>query len=156
MGILVLKMTIEESVGGKITEGAMEAPSVGEGLEVIEKRNGGGAFGVEGEAVAEGFRLKGSKGAFRKSVVITIAFGAHALAQTMSGEQLAGDGGGVLAAAIGVKDCSRGTRPDSMARVVAPTTRSACRESESFQPRMARENRSMTTARKSQPSLVGM
>lgn len=108
MGILVLKMTIEESVGGKITEGAMEAPSVVKGLEVIEKRNGGGAFGVEGEAVAEDFRLKGSKGAFRKSVVITIAFGAHALAQTMSGEQLAGDGGGVLAAAIGVKDCSPG------------------------------------------------
>ena len=41
-------MTIEESVGGKITEGAMEAPSVVEGLEVIEKRRGGGAFGVEG------------------------------------------------------------------------------------------------------------
>jgi hypothetical protein len=29
----------------------MEAPSVVEGLEVIEKRNGGGAFGVEGEAL---------------------------------------------------------------------------------------------------------
>jgi hypothetical protein len=28
MGILVLKMTIEESVGGKITEGAMEVASV--------------------------------------------------------------------------------------------------------------------------------
>ena len=108
MGISVLKMTIEESVGGKIAEGAMEAPSVVEGLEVIEKRSGGGAFGIEGETVAEDFRLKGSKGAFRKSVVITIAFGAHALAQTMSGEQLAGDGGRVLAAAIGVKDCSLG------------------------------------------------
>ena len=93
----------------------MEASSVVVGLEVIEKRNGGGAFGVEGEAVAEDFRLKGSKGAFRKSVVTTIAFGAHALAQTMSGEQLAGDGGGVLAAAIRVKDCSRGTRPEWMA-----------------------------------------
>jgi hypothetical protein len=99
-------MTIEESVRRKITKGAMEAPSVIEGLEVIEKRSGGGAFGVEGEAVAEDFRLKGSKGAFRKSVVITIAFGAHALAQAMSGEQVAGNGRGVLAAAIRVKDCS--------------------------------------------------
>ena len=33
----------------------MEAPSVVEGLEVIEKRSGGGAFGVEGEAIAEDF-----------------------------------------------------------------------------------------------------
>ena len=97
MGILVLKMTIEESVGRKITKGAMEAPSVVEGLEVIEKRSGGGAFGVEGEALAEDFRLKGSEGAFRKSIVITIAFCTHALAQAMSGEQLAGNGGGVLA-----------------------------------------------------------
>jgi hypothetical protein len=39
-------MTIEESVGGKITEGTMEAPSVVEGLEVIERRSGGGAFGA--------------------------------------------------------------------------------------------------------------
>ena len=101
-------MTIEESVGRKITKGAMEAPSVVESLEVIEKRSGGGAFGVEGEALAEDFRLEGSKGAFRKSVVISIASSAHALAQAMSGEQLAGDGGGVLAAAIGVKDCSPG------------------------------------------------
>jgi hypothetical protein len=57
MGILVLKMTIEEGVGRKITEGAMEMPSVVEGLEVIEKRSGGGAFGVEGEALAEDFGL---------------------------------------------------------------------------------------------------
>ena len=108
MEILVLKMTIEEGVWGKITEGAMEAPSVVEGLEVIEECSGGGAFGVEREAIAEDFRFEGSKGAFRKSVVIAIAFGAHALAQAMSGEQLAGDGGGVLAATIGVKDCSSG------------------------------------------------
>ena len=101
-------MTIEESVWGEVTKGAMEAPSVVEGLEVIEKSSGGGAFGVEGEAVAEDFRLKGSEGAFRKSIVITIAFGTHALAQAMSGEQLAGNGGGVLAAAIRVKDCSPG------------------------------------------------
>ena len=49
-------MTIEESVGGKITEGAMEAPSVVEGLEVIEKRTGGGEFefGVEGRAFQNG------------------------------------------------------------------------------------------------------
>ena len=86
----------------------MEAPSVIEGLEVIEERSGGGRFGVEGEAIAEDFRLEGSKGAFRKSVVITIAFGTHALAQAMSGEQLAGDGGGILATAIGVKDCTPG------------------------------------------------
>ena len=86
----------------------MEAPSVVEGLEVIEERSGGGTFGVEGEAIAEDFRLEGSKGAFRKSVVITIAFGTHALAQAMSGKQLAGDGGGILATAIGVKDCTPG------------------------------------------------
>lgn len=108
MGILVLKMTIEEGGRRKITEGTMEAPSVVEGLQVIEKRSGGGAFGIEGKAIAEDFRLQRSKGAFRKSVVVTIAFGAHALAQAMLGEQLAGDGCRVLAAAIGVKDCSSG------------------------------------------------
>jgi len=57
MRILVLKMMIEESVGRKITEGAMEAPSIVEGLEVIEKRSSGDAFGVEGEALAEDFGL---------------------------------------------------------------------------------------------------
>jgi hypothetical protein len=44
MGIVVLKMTIEERGRGKITEGAMKAPSVVKGLQLIEKRSGGGAF----------------------------------------------------------------------------------------------------------------
>lgn len=108
MGLLILKMSIEESVRGKITEGAMEAPSVVEGFEVIEERSCGGAFGVEEKAITEDFRLDGSKGAFRKGIIITVAFGTHALAQAMSGKQLAGDGSGVLAAAIGVKDCAPG------------------------------------------------
>jgi hypothetical protein len=68
-GDLVLKMTIEESVGGKITKGAMESPSVVGGLEAIEKRSGGGAFGVEGEAVAEDFRFKGSQKALSEKAL---------------------------------------------------------------------------------------
>ena len=63
-----MKMTIEESVGGKITKGAMEAPSVVEGLEVIEKRSGGGAFGVEGEALVEDFRLREAKALSEKAL----------------------------------------------------------------------------------------
>jgi len=52
MRILVLKVGLEEEVWGTISEGAMEAPSVVEGLQVIEERGGGGALGIEGKAVA--------------------------------------------------------------------------------------------------------
>jgi hypothetical protein len=55
----------EESIGGKITKGAMEALSVVEGLEVVEKRSGGGAFGVEGEGGHRG----GGLGIFQQRYV---------------------------------------------------------------------------------------
>jgi hypothetical protein len=97
----------------------MEAPSVVEGLEVVEKGSGGGTFGIEGKVIAEDFRLQRSKGAFRESVIIAITLGAHALAQSMSGEQPTGDAGRVLAAAIGVKDRS----PRHQARVDGPGDR---------------------------------
>jgi hypothetical protein len=51
MRILVLKVGLEEGVWGAISQGAMKAPTVIEGLKVIEERGGGGALRIEGNAV---------------------------------------------------------------------------------------------------------
>ena len=82
-----------------------------EGFEVVEDGSGGGGFGSEGLAVFEQLAFEGGEGAFCKGVVVTVTGGAHALAQAAAGEQLAGEDGGVLAAAIGVEKGLRVDQP---------------------------------------------
>ncbi len=124
-------------------ESAVAAAAIIEGLEVVEDRAGGGWVRREGLTVWENVGFEGGKEALGESVVVAIAFGAHALAQAGAREQGAGFGGGVLAAAIGMEDGAwshqaggEGRREGAVWRVGA-----------SFQPRMAREKRSSTTAR---------
>jgi hypothetical protein len=83
---LILRVDLEEGVGGTKKPGSYGGALVVEALQVIEERGGGGLLGIEGKAVAQDLRLYGSEGAFRKGVVITTAFGAHALPQAVSGE----------------------------------------------------------------------
>ena len=100
---------IEEVIGRLVIEGAVAAAAVVEAFEVIEDREGGGAASGEGRR-AKGWpsvsssALMEAKALFSKGVVVAIAFGANALAQAGALEQIARDGGRVLATAIGMED----------------------------------------------------
>ena len=89
---------------GEVSEGAVAAFAVVEGFQVVEDRGGGDGFGSEGLAVVEEFVFEGGEGAFGEGVVVAIAGGAHALVQAVAGEQLTGEDGGVLTAAIGMEE----------------------------------------------------
>jgi hypothetical protein len=84
------------------------AAAIVEGLDVVEDRASRGLMGREGLTVRQYVGFEGGEDAFGESVVVAVAFGAHALAQAGAGEQGAGFGGGVLAAAIGMEDGAPG------------------------------------------------
>lgn len=89
---------------GLVGEGTVSAFAVVEGLEVVEDGGGGSGLGGEWGTVIEQLTFEGGEGTFCKGVVVAVAGGTHALAQAVSGEELTGGEGGVLAAAIGVEE----------------------------------------------------
>ena len=99
-----MKVVEEEGVRRSVVKRAVAAFAVVEGFEIVEDGSGGGGFGREGRWVIEEFVFEGGEGAFCKGIAVAVTSGAHALAQVLTGEQLAGWECGVLATAIGMEE----------------------------------------------------
>ena len=99
-----MEVLIKEGVRREVAERAVRAASVKKRLQIIEDGERGIAFRIEAQGVWKSFIFNGSKGAFCKGVVVTVAFGAHALKQARVFKLLADLRGGVLGAAIGVEN----------------------------------------------------
>src|SRR5215218_3326339 len=95
------RQAVFEFQRGAVTEGAVSATGVIEGLDVIEDHELSGVFG-RGNGVPEAFGFEGGDKAFCQGVVIGIAAATHAGGDPMELELVPKGAAGILNAAIAV------------------------------------------------------
>ena len=78
-----------------VTEGAVTAVGIVEGLDVIENQETGGSAGGR-DLAAEAFGLEGGDEAFGQGIIVGIARAAHAAGDAPGGRELDKVCGGVL------------------------------------------------------------
>ena len=84
-----MEVLIEEGFGREVIEGTMTAAAVVECLEVVEEGGGSGLAGWERLVLWKDLVFDGSEGAFGECVIVAIAPCAHALDQTVVGQERA-------------------------------------------------------------------
>src|SRR3984893_3292525 len=134
---------------GQIAERAMDSLRVIEGFDIV-KEHGLGLGAIFGNAILEALGFKRSKKTFHRRVIVAVSLAAHTGSDAVEVERLAEALGGVLHPAI--RMMYAGADQLETARWKASSTSGVANESSSFQPAIRFEHRSISAARKSQPS----